>query len=214
MKRLKLLVKKLRAPLPTLCYGACLALWLLGSLLGFGSDFVQKAAGSLYQFQLAYEDFEPVNLHRQENGVLLTENDDPQMIWQNDQGLTVRTLRMEASFSRSPREMCLYYTTKPGEPFSVNKRVFAAQNNDGSYVYTLPQGRIAALRLDPCSPLENKPVEIELSGIYLNEAAAWWSYFSPGWAGAFRMALYPGLAAAALSLAREALLWYKNKKRV
>lgn len=212
MKRLKTYFKKCRAPIPVLCYAACLVLWLAAGFAGLCSDAAAKAAGSLYQFELKPGDFEQVALQPLENGALLTLNDDPQMIWENKDAVTLRTLRMAASFDRSPREMCLYYTTRQGEPFSVNKRVFAAQADDGSYVYTLPQGRIAALRLDPCSPLENKPVELVITGLYLNEPAPWWSYFAPGWAGAFSMALYPGLAAAAISLVRAAWMWYKNKR--
>lgn len=212
MKRLTGFWKRLKAPIPTLCYAFCLAVWLLGSLGGLCADGLAKAGGDLYQFELAPGDFELVALEPQEGGALLTLDGDPQMIWRNEGAVTVRTLRMEAEFDRSPREMCLYYTTKEGEPFSVDKRVFAAQANDGSYVYTLPQKRITALRLDPCSPLENKPVEMVISGLHVNEPAAWWSYFAPGWAGLLSMILYPGLAAAGISLVRAAWMWYKNKR--
>ncbi|GKI15860.1 hypothetical protein CE91St44_23450 [Oscillospiraceae bacterium] len=212
MKRRRTFFKRLKAPIPTLCYAVCAAVWLAAGAAGLCSDGIAKATGRLYQFELAAEDFEQVGLQRLESGALLTLDGDPQMIWENGEGAVLRTVRMEAAFDRSPREMCLYYTTKEGEPFSVNKRVFAAQADDGSYLYTLPQGRIAALRLDPCSPEENKPVEMTIAGLYVNEPAPWWSYFAPGWAGVFSMVLYPGLAAAAISLVRAAWMWYKNKR--
>ena len=112
-----------------------------------------------------------MGLQRLESGALLTLDGDPQMIWENGEGAVLRTVRMEAAFDRSPGRCAFTYTTKEGEPFSVNKRVFAAQADDGSYLYTLPQGRIAALRLDPCSPEENKPVEMTIAGLYVNEPA-------------------------------------------
>ena len=34
------------------------------------------------------------------------------------------------------REMCLYYTTKTGEPYSQDRRVFPKVLADGTYVYT------------------------------------------------------------------------------
>lgn len=196
-----------------LCYAVCLLVWLVGGLWSLGRDLAVKAVGSLYQFELQAKDFELVNLHPQPDGSYLSENDDPQMHWKNTDGIAVRTLRMQAQFSRAPREMCLYYTNDPKEPFGVNKRVFAQQKNDGSYQYTLPAGRIAALRLDPCSPDENKPVEMVFGSFQVNEPMPFWKYFAPGWAGLFQMILYPGLAAAALSIAQQALLWYKSKRK-
>lgn len=211
---MKRLLRRIKAPIPVLCYSVCLAAWLAASLWGLCADGLAAAGGRLYPFELQTADFELVNLHQSEAGQLVTETDDPQMIWQNPDGRTVRTVRMAAAFDASPREMCLYYTSRAEEPFGVNKRVFAAQQNDGSYLFTLPQGPVAALRLDPCSPDENKQVSMELAGLYANEPAPWWSYFAPGWAGAFYMLVYPGLAAAALRLVWEAVLWYKKKRNV
>ena len=193
-------------------YLLALAAWLVLGAAHFGSDALAKAQGRLAEETMAVTDWQLVGLTQNADGTLTTVDGDPQMIWENGEGAVLRTVRMEAAFDRSPREMCLYYTTKEGEPFSVNKRVFAAQADDGSYLYTLPQGRIAALRLDPCSPEENKPVEMTIAGLYVNEPAPWWSYFAPGWAGVFSMVLYPGLAAAAISLVRAAWMWYKNKR--
>lgn len=204
--------KKIPAPIPLFCYAVAILLWLVTSLYHLGADVLAKQTGKLYEQQLTVDSFELVNMHKQEDGTYLTENDDPQMIWYNTEGIAVRTLRMTASFDRSPREMCLYYTTKEGEDFGVNNRVFASQQDDGSYVYTLPQGTITALRLDPCSPLENKPVTMTIEQFVLNQPAGVLSYFAPGWAGAFHLVVYPGLCAAALSLMRQAVLYYKRKK--
>lgn len=199
--------------LPILCYVVAVIIWLGTGVWSLGADALAKAGGTLYECELTLENFELVDMQPLEDGSYITTSGDPQMIWQNTDGMTVRTLRLTASFDRSPREMCLYYTNAEGEPFSVNKRVFAAQQNDGSYVYTLPQGRISALRLDPCSPEENKPVTMTFTGFALNEPAGVISYFAPGWYGALELVLYPGLCACALSLAQSAWQTYKNKKR-
>ena len=198
--------------IPALCYGLCLVFWLMGGFWSLGRDWIAKASGTLYQFELDANHFELVNMHQQETGEYISENSDPQMLWQNTDGITLRTLRMQVEFTGTPREMCLYYTNGPEEAFGLNKRVFAVQQNDGSYRFTLPAGKIAALRLDPCSPDENKPVEMKFEPFQMNETVPFWRHFAPGWAGAFRMLMYPGLAAAALSLAQQAGLWYKSKR--
>lgn len=205
--------QKIKDPIPVICWGLCLVIWLFGGVLSAARDFVAKSTGSLYEFSLSAEDFALANLHMQPDGSYLTETDDPQMHWQNTDGITLRSLRMKASFSSEPREMCLYYATEPGEPFGVDKRVFASQQNDGSYLYALPAGKIAALRLDPCSPDADKPVTIEFEPFEVNESVPLWQHFAPGWAGFFKMLLYPGLAAAALSLVREGWMWYKSKRK-
>ncbi len=204
---------KEKLSIPALCYAVCVLVWLIGGIWSFGRDMITKSTGSLYEFSMQAQDFELVNMHKAPEGPYVNENSDPQMIWQNTDGITLRTLRMEAEFSHSPREMCLYYTNKPDEPFGVNKRVFAQQKNDGTYLYTLPAGNIAALRLDPCSPDEEKTVEMRFGDFKVNEPVAFWMYFAPGWYGFFRMLLYPALAAAALSLAQEAYVWYKSKRK-
>lgn len=194
-----------------LCYAACLLGWLVMSLVGLGRDTAAKMSGRLAPFSLQTAECELVNAVLETDGEpgaaggerIRTLTDDPQLIWRNPDGRTLRTLRFSARYADSPREMCLYYTSAPEEPFSQDKRVFAVQSDDGeSYLYTMPQGRIAALRLDPCSNRDN---EIAVSGIQCNESASLASYFAPGWFGAFRMALWPGLAAAALELIRQ--LW-------
>lgn len=198
---------------PLLCYGVAVVVWLVCGVWSLGTDTLAKIGGRLYEQQLTLENFELVDMQPLENGSYITTSGDPQMIWYNTDGITVRTLRLTADFDRSPREMCLYYTNTQGEPFSVNKRVFAVQQDDGSYVYTLPQGRIAALRLDPCSPEQDKPVTMTFAGFSMNEPAGVVSYFAPGWYGALELVLYPGLCACALSLAQSAWYAYTGKKR-
>ena len=129
--------------------------------------------------------------------------------WENPDGRVVRTLRVEAGYSDEPREVCLYYTNRAGEDFSQDKRVFPQKQADGSYRYTLPYGAIASLRLDPCSPDVNKSIAITLGVVTMNEPAGAGSYFVPSWYQCFGLILYPGLAAAALSLARQA--WKKRR---
>ena len=136
-------------------------------------------------------------------GQLITTGGDPQMILEDVGSRVVRTISYTAEFDGEAREMCLYYTTKVGEDYSADRRVFPQSLGSGQYVYTLPRTSLAALRLDPCSPEENKTVTLTMSDITLNAAdtlPAVWQYFVPTWYQAFCLVLYPALAAAAVSM--------------
>ena len=148
-------------------------------------------------------DWQLVGLMQSEDGTLTTQDGDPQMILEDVGSRVVRTISYTAEFDGEAREMCLYYTTKVGEDYSADRRVFPQSLGSGQYVYTLPRTSLAALRLDPCSPEENKAVTLTMSDITLNAAdtlPAVWQYFVPTWYQAFCLVLYPALAAAAVSM--------------
>lgn len=209
-KRIKELGAKPWA-VPALCAAVCLVLWLGGSTWGLASDLAAKAGGRLYPFSLGTDQFYTENILVEEDGTLVTITDDPQMIWANMDGRTVRTLRFTAKYSGSAREMCLYYTNGAQEAFSQDKRVFATQSNDGkSYLYTLPQGPISGLRLDPCSVAGN---HIQVESIVLNEEVPLWKYFAPGWHRGFQMVLYTALAAAGLETLRRLVETLRPQKQ-
>lgn len=203
-----------KAALPVLCYLLAAAVWLAGAAFRFGADALGRAGGALAEQTLAASAFQLADLTPAgagENGaeVLVTSSADPQMILEPVagaiEGSVVRTLRLYCTFDTDPREMCLYYTTAAGQPYSQDRRVFPVQQADGSYLFTLPRGRIEALRLDPCSPDENRTVTLAVQKIVLNTPVGAAGYFLPSWYQAFCLVLYPALAAAALSwLARVA----------
>ena len=148
------------------------------------------------------------------DGTLTTQDGDPQMILEDVGSRVVRTISYTAEFDGEAREMCLYYTTKVGEDYSADRRVFPQSLGSGQYVYTLPRTSLAALRLDPCSPEENKAVTLTMSDITLNAAdtlPAVWQYFVPTWHQAFCLVLYPALAAAAVSMVGAVAVERKRK---
>ena len=152
---------------------------------------------------MAVTDWQLVGLTQNEDGTLTTVDGDPQMILENVDGRVVRTISYTAQFDGEAREMCLYYTTKVGEDYSADRRVFPQSVGEGRYIYTLPRTSLAALRLDPCSPEENKTVTLAVRDITLNAVdtlPAVWQYFVPTWYQAFCLVLYPALAAAAVSM--------------
>ena len=60
------------------------------------------------------------------------------MILEDVSGQVVRTLSYTVTFDGDAREMCLYYTTKVGEDYSQDRRVFPQNLGNGQYLHTLP----------------------------------------------------------------------------
>ena len=192
-----------RGAIPAACYLLTLAGWLVLGAWNFGSDAVARAGGTLTEQQLSLSAFQLVDLQGEGDGYVSTSGD-PQIILEDVSDQVVRTLSYRAEFDAEPREMCLYYTTAAGEPYSQDKRVFPTMGEDGSYIYTLPRTTIVSLRLDPCSPDANTPVTVQFEGdaITLNAADALPSglaYWLPSWYQLFCFVLYPALAAAIVS---------------
>lgn len=204
-----------RGALPAACYLLTLAGWLMLGAWNFGSDAVSRARGTLTEQQVSLGEFQLVDLDAQEGGYTSTSSD-PQIILEDVSDRVVRTLSYQAEFDSEPREMCLYYTTAVGEPYSQDKRVFPTIGEDGSYIYTLPRTTIVSLRLDPCSPDATDPVTVQFAGdaITLNDADALPSglaYWLPSWYQLFCFILYPALAAAILSWLRA--VWRELRTR-
>lgn len=204
-----------RGALPAACYLLTLAGWLVLGAWNFGSDALSRAQGTLTEQQVSLREFQLVDLDAQEGGYTSTSSD-PQIILEDVSDRVVRTLSYQAEFDSEPREMCLYYTTAVGEPYSQDKRVFPTIGEDGSYIYTLPRTTIVSLRLDPCSPDATDPVTVQFAGdaITLNDADALPSglaYWLPSWYQLFCFLLYPALAAAILSWLRA--VWRELRTR-
>lgn len=209
-----------RGALPLACYLVALVLWVVLGAVHWGSDALARSAGSLYQAEIPVTDWQLVGLQAGEStgetALLTTTDGDPQMILEDVSGMVVRTLSYTVEFEGDAREMCLYYTTKVGEDYSQDRRVFPESLGNGQYLYTLPRTSIVALRLDPCSPDENKTVEMTFTPgtISLNAPEtlpAVWQYFVPSWYQAFCLVLYPALAAAALSWLRAVVRALRRK---
>ena len=211
MKKLKTFFAK-RGAVPAACYILALAVWLVLGVAHAGSDALTKAQGRMTEQAIPVQNWQLVGLDvaDEQNGetTLTTTDGDPQMILEDVTGQVVRTLSYTVTFDGDAREMCLYYTTKVGEDYSQDRRVFPQNLGNGQYLYTLPRTSIAALRLDPCSPDENKTVDLTFAPAALTLNAAdtlpsWWQYLVPTWYQTFCLILYPALCASAVSLIRS-----------
>ncbi len=219
MKKLKTFFAK-RGAVPAACYILALAVWLVLGLAHAGSDALAKAQGRMAEQVIPVQNWQLVGLEtagtEADAITLTTTNGDPQMILEDVSGQVVRTLSYTVTFDGDAREMCLYYTTKVGEDYSQDRRVFPQNLGGGQYLYTLPRTSIAALRLDPCSPDENKTVDLTFAPatLTLNAAStlpAWWQYLVPTWYQAFCLILYPALCAAVVSWLRSLVPFLERK---
>ena len=209
-----------RGALPLTCYLVAVALWLVLGAVHWGSDALARSAGTMYETDIPVSDWKLAGLTETaatpESAALTTTDGDPQMILEDVSDMVVRTVSYTVEFDGDAREMCLYYTTKVGEDYSQDRRVFPESLGDGRYLYTLPRTSIVALRLDPCSPDANKTVGLTFTPgtISLNAPEtlpAVWQYFVPIWYQAFCLVLYPALAAAALSWLRALVSALRRK---
>lgn len=146
-----------RGALPLTAYLLALAVWLVLGAVHFGSDAAARAQGRLAEETMAVTDWQLVGLVQDADGTLTTQDGDPQMILEDVGSRVVRTISYTAEFDGEAREMCLYYTTKVGEDYSADRRVFPQSLGSGQYVYTLPRTSLAALRLDPAAPRKTRP---------------------------------------------------------
>ncbi len=213
-KRLQALWRS-RAALPCACYLLAAVSWVLWGVFCRLDDL-----GLAPQRAVPVQDFELVDLAPagMPGGYTATSGD-PQMILSGLSGQKLRTVSYLPQFpDADPREMCLYYTSRPDEPFSQDKRVFPRTAADGRYVYTLPHGPIAALRLDPCSPGVGAQVTVvfALDEIVFNHTAtlprALDGFLPDAWQ-LFWLLLCPALAAAALDWLRAALALWRRRPR-
>lgn len=208
MNQKKQPLKKLTTPttrrfsLPLACYAAALALWVLAGFWSLAAD----ALAGLEETVIPISEFQMVEMVSAGGpGVVQTTGGDPQLLLEDVSARTVRTVSYAADFEGGePREMCLYYTTRVGEPYSQDKRVFPQVMPDGSYQYQLPRGRIVSLRIDPCSPDEGKSLTIAFptAAVTLNREVylpRGLDYWIPSWYQCFCLILYPALAASLLS---------------
>lgn len=209
-----------RGALPLTCYLVAVALWLVLGAVHWGSDALAHSAGTMYETDIPVSEWKLAGLTETaatpESAALTTTDGDPQMILEDVSDMVVRTVSYTVEFDGDAREMCLYYTTKVGEDYSQDRRVFPESLGDGRYLYTLPRTSIVALRLDPCSPDANKTVGLTFTPgtISLNAPEtlpAVWQYFVPTWYQAFCLVLYPALAAAALSWLRDLVSALRRK---
>lgn len=192
------------------CYIVFFSISLLSAFYGFAEDRLQRALGNVSTVQTDLEDFEWTDFEQREDGICITLSLDPRLVLREVPAY-VRSVRVKATFlNKDPGEFCIFYKPRPGmEDFDANYRVWAHVEEDGSYTFTLPRGRIYGLRLDPGI---YAGIEMEITGITLNPPRSFGSYFVPSRLWLLCQLVAPALIASAIQCAAEAFC-SESKKR-
>ncbi len=186
-QRLKTILAVLYQRLPLWCYLAALALWLGLALADYIGDGLRAEAA------LNPADAVPHNTDNAGDGWFVTQNADPQLVFAYLDA-DVRVVRMGFETNGQPGEMELFYT-REGLAFSPRQRVIGVPQDDGSYLYFLPAGRAAALRIDLGT---RGGVPVRVTGIGLNPRLPAAHYFVPGLYMLAALAVLPALACAGI----------------
>ncbi|MDL2252543.1 hypothetical protein LJC49_00515 [Ruminococcaceae bacterium OttesenSCG-928-I18] len=185
---------------PALCYAAALLLYF--GVCGFHllADHLHRQSGQLEQKDLPFDSFYA-------EGVLLKDNDDggtdivsadpdPRLIYSPGEPFYATRFTFSAERCNKPGgEIVLYYTTRPGEDFSEQKRLSAQLAADGSWYFDLGGRRVTALRFDPDT---SGGVLWRNWSITLNAQKPLADYFLPDARQVFALLFLPALLAAAM----------------
>lgn len=197
----RLTLKKWRRWLPAALYAGCALVWLCGGLLGLAQNRT-GATQVLLPSAAATE-----GLLYGNGNMYVSENEDPKLIFEGI-GHGVRYVRLNATFTADPGELDLFYTTKPGQGFSVQKRVIGAPQADGTYLYTLPPfTTVQALRIDLGTKRDNG---ITVADVQLDPALPAAHFLAPTLRTVVGLAALPALALCAIYTIIE---WYSAAKK-
>lgn len=202
----KLTNKKLAA----LCYAGFLLVSLLLAAAQLGLNAFWRGTGKMETAVLGAEAFERINLQPQPDGTLVTTTDDPRMVLK-DCPERVSRVQVQVKFlNLDPGEFTLFYQTRPGmEDFDANYRLWAKQEGNGVYSFSLPQDKIYGLRLDPGI---YAGIQMELTSVTLNPQVSAISWFVPTNAWLVAFAVFPALIASALAYLRAVAAFFKGRR--
>ena len=192
-----------------LCYALGVMLWLLYATIASALMLNHKMNGSMRSLtltaqDLSYESFldyddDPWSTapDEREDWYLSTDND-PHILWEGE--AYVETVRLQVEQLLPPGSVTLYYL-KPGQTdYRETQKVYAWQDEDGSYVFDLGGVTVTGLRIDPDSV---GGVPTRLLGVEINPATPWYGRFIPKGGQWILLLFGPAVAAAFLSLLRQ-----------
>lgn len=196
MKRIKSLLESPRR-LIAVCYAAFLAVSLLCCVVSLSTDRIQRAGGALTEQTIPVTDFELINMEKGEGeNVWVTTSDDPRMIladcpeYIRRVDLTIRYINLD------PGEFTLFYMPRTGmEEFDANYRLWARQQQNNGWSFSLPAGKTYGLRIDPGI---YDGMQMEITSIVLNAKQPALSFFVPSRSWVISFAVFPALIASAV----------------
>ncbi len=128
-------------------YIVMLVVMLLYSLVSFAGDRILRATGALYTYTVEAEELTFIDIVSDENGVLSSTSNDPQIILPSTNTL-LASLTMNLRYTSESGEIVTYFTTDRSPEFSSSNRVFGSIEDDG-IVFNFGLVSVNSLRIDP-----------------------------------------------------------------
>lgn len=176
------------------------AAFIANGLLGYITETSARKNGSLSQYTVSATDFVWNGIKHKE-GVVITTDNDPQMILETPQKFSSLKFYMECSIY--PGEMCVYYTQPGDEAFSVQKRLWIVPTDQSNwYMVDTSMMDITALRIDPTMYAGNI---LGFGDFIFNEEKAFSDYFDISYGDVFDLIVYTGIISSVLKFLQEML---------
>lgn len=147
--------KRRKANKFVVAYLLCVIIAISQYLATYISVFFDKQLGGLNAELLSIEEFQLKDLEIVDLTTLRSLSDDPWMILPVED-LDIYTLEVTCTYSKSPYEICMYYSTSENQSFSADYRVWPVEIYTNTYLFILPRKHLHSLRLDICSTCDNK----------------------------------------------------------
>jgi hypothetical protein len=183
------------------CYLLLLVLWLAGGLVRFALD------RAFTETRLPLDDALSVDVVTEAEGRYRAVSVDPQLVF--TAGVPVRQVHFDASFVGDTGEMALYYAKDPGA-FSPSGRCFGRLLDGGGYLYTLPPGRYAEIRLDPGT---QNDLAFTASAVTLNPRLPLFFYYSLTARSILYFLLLPALASCLIYIIIELIMLFSKQRK-
>ncbi len=176
------------------------AAFIFSGLFAFVSESSARKSGDMYSYSLQAEDF-VWNGIANKDGVVITTDNDPQMVLETPMKFT--SLRFYMKSSIYPGEMVVYYTEPGDAAFSVQKRLWIAPaNQPGWYILETPMKTVTALRIDPTMYAGNV---LDFGEFIFNQEKAFLDYFTVSYGDFFNLIVYTGIISSVLKFLQEML---------
>lgn len=178
---------------------ALVALFVFSGLFSFVTETAARKNGSLSTQTMHAQDFAWSGI-AVKDGVVITTDNDPQMIAEYTGKITSIKMYMESSVH--PGEMTVYYTQPGDRAFSVHKRLWLApvRGQPGWFMVETPVKNITSLRIDPTMYAGNV---LTFGDIVINSEKTFGEYFSVSYGDFFNLFLYTGVVSSVLKFLQE-----------
>ena len=176
------------------------AVFLLNGCISFLSESSARKDGSLLSKKMSAADFVWNGIAEKE-GVIITTDNDPQMILDGE--LKFSSLRFYMESTVYPGEMVIYYTEKGDAGFSAQKRLWIVPDSQMNwYIVETPMKSVTSLRIDPTMYAGNI---LEFGDFIFNEEKSLGEYFDISYGDIFNLVIYTGIISSVLKFLQEIL---------